>query len=245
MGQWIMNTVEDKVTLCMKTFERPKSAQKLVNSIRKYYPNIRIIVADDSKDPVEIIGADHIIMPYYSGSSAGRNLAMQQVDTEYMVTLDDDFFFSRQTDLKIWMDILDKTDIDIVSGNVEARRFEGLITLDNGECRLIQGNRGKCGELNLYDVVLQFWMGKTEKIQQVGGWDDDFKTQDHKIFFCRHINKLKIAHCSKVFVHHPRHMPPAYINFRHGQKEQDFLKMMMDKLNVDMIEEFGTITAKR
>jgi len=240
-----MSVVEDRVTLCMKTFERPKSAQKLVNSIRKYYPNIRIIIADDSKHPVVISNANHFIMPYYSGSSAGRNLAMQQVDTEYMVTLDDDFLFSPQTNLKIWMDILDETDIDIVSGNIDARRFEGLIELKDRKCRLIKGDRGNFFGFKLYDVVLQFWMGKTKKINELGGWDEDFKTQDHKIFFCRHLNKLKIAHCPKVFAHHPRHMPPGYISFRHGQREQDFLKLMMDKLDVDMIEEFGAVTMKR
>jgi len=240
-----MTEAEKRVTLCMKTFERPMCAQKLVNSIRKYYPDIRIIIADDSKFPVAIKGADDFKMEYYSGSSAGRNLAMNKVETEYMVTLDDDFVFSSKTQLEAWMNVLDTTDLDMVAGNIDARRFEGLIDLTGRKCRLIQGNRGLCGKIKLYDVVLQFWMGRTKKIRDLGGWDEDFKTQDHKIFFCRHLGKLKIGHLPEVFAHHIRKMPKEYVNFRHGQNQGKFLELMMDKLGVDMIEEFGAVTARR
>lgn len=240
-----MSTVEQKVTLSIKTFERPMCVQKLIKSIRKYYPAIRIIVVDDSKNPELIDGIDHYTMPFYSGSSAGRNLGLSKVETEYIVTLDDDFLFTTTTKLEEWVKILDNTDIDLVSGNVDARRFEGLIDLSNRKCRLIHGSRGVEGGLKLYDVVLQFWMGRTKIIQSLGGWDNDFKTQDHKIFFARHLGKLKIAHCPKVFAHHNRRMPKEYVNYRHGNCEGNFLKLMMKKLDVDTIEEFGIVTAKR
>lgn len=240
-----MDAIENKVTLSIKTFQRPKCVQKLVKSIRKHYPSIRIIVVDDSKNPELIDGIDHYTMPFYSGSSAGRNLGLSKVTTEYVVTLDDDFLFTATTKLEEWAKILDNTNIDLVSGNVDSRRFEGLIDLSNRKCRLIQGSRGVEGGLKLYDVVLQFWMGRTEKIQLLGGWDNDFKTQDHKIFFAQHLGKLKIAHFHGVFVHHNRLMPASYANYRHGNSQAKFLKLMMDKLDVDSIEEFGVVSAQR
>lgn len=240
-----MDAIEDRVTLSIKTFERPGCVQKLVKSIRKFYPNIRIVVCDDSKNPEIIDGIDYYVMPFYSGSSAGRNLGLSKVKTEYVVTLDDDFLFTTTTKLEKWVEILDNTTIDLVSGDVDSRRFEGLIDLSSRKCRLIQGSRGVEGGLKLYDVVLQFWMGRTEKIQSLGGWDDDFKTQDHKIFFAMHLGKLKIAHSHDVFVHHNRLMPKGYVNFRHGNSQSKFLKLMMDKLDVDTIEEFGVVTARR
>lgn len=237
--------VEKCVTLSIKTFERPECLKKLVNSIRQYYPNIRVVISDDSKNPELIEGTDHFTMPFYSGSSAGRNLGLSKIETEYMVTLDDDFVFTTTTRLEEWVKILDNTTIDLVSGNVDARRFEGLIDLSDRKCRLIHGSRGEEGELKLYDVVLQFWMGRTDIIQSLGGWDEEFRTQDHKIFFARHLGKLKIAHYPRVFVHHNRMMPKEYVNYRHGKCEQNFLKLMMEKLDVDIIEEFGTVTARR
>lgn len=239
------NNLEDRVTLNIKTFERPDCLAKLVKSIRQYYPKIRIIVVDDSRNPKLLEGIDHLTMPFYSGSSAGRNLALSKVDTEYFVTLDDDFLFSSQTQLQKWVDILDNVDVDIIAGNVDSRRFEGLIDLSDNQCRLIKGSRGQEGDLHLYDVVLQFWMGRTDKIRNLGGWDSDFKTQDHKIFFARHLGKLKIAHCHGVFVHHNRRMPKEYVNFRHGQGQEKFLGLMMEKLNVNSISEFGVVTARR
>lgn len=240
-----MNIVEQKVTLSIKTFERPECVKRLIKSIRKYYPNIHIIVVDDSKNPIPLKNVDHWIIPFYSGSSAGRNLGLSKVKTEYVVTLDDDFVFTTTTKLEEWVNILDNTTIDLVSGNVDARRFEGLIDLSDRRCRLMHGTRGEEYGLKLYDVVLQFWMGRTDVIQKVGGWDEEFKTQDHKIFFARHLGKLKIAHYHKVFAHHNRMMPKGYVHYRHGSCEQNFLKLMMEKLDVDTIEEFGIVTAKR
>lgn len=242
-------SVEDRATLCMKTFERPECAQKLVQSIRKYYPKIRIIIADDSKEkPIDFgqtEGVTHIRLPFYQGSAYGRNRALDKVKTEYFITIDDDFLFSGQTNLETWMDILDQTDIDIVGGNVDNRRYEGLITLKDGSIYLERGNKGACEGFQLYDVVLQFWMGRTSKIRTLGGWDEDFRTQDHKSFFLKHLGKLKIAHCPSVFCHHIRKMPKHYAQYRHGQREQNFLQLMLEKYDATRLVEFGVETARR
>ncbi len=251
--------VEDRVTLCMKTFERPQCAEKLIKSIRKFYPNIRIIVADDSQDkPIDFEATNnvtHIKLPFYQGSSFGRNRALDKVKTEYFITLDDDFVFSGQTKLETWMDVLDETDIDIVGGNVDNRRYEGIIAKhkscgwakasDPMDVHLVSQNKGECYGLKLYDIVLQFWMGRTEKVRGLGGWDEDFKTQDHKSFFLKHLRKLKIAHCPSVFCHHSRVMPKHYVQYRHGQREQDFLQLLLEKYNAVRLVEFGAETARK
>ncbi len=40
-------SVEELVTVIVKTFERPSCVTQLVRSIRKNYPKLRILVADD------------------------------------------------------------------------------------------------------------------------------------------------------------------------------------------------------
>lgn len=42
------------VTIATKTFLRPHKLKILLQSIRKYYPDLTVIVADDSKEPLEI-----------------------------------------------------------------------------------------------------------------------------------------------------------------------------------------------
>jgi len=227
--------MQDKVTLIIKTFERPQCIDRLIYSIRIMYPKIRIIVADDSKKPHPIVGVDYLRMPFDSGVSAGRNLALSHVNTPYVVTLDDDFVFNKQTDLQRWLDILESTDLDMVGGNVDGHpHYQASLHIVNDALVFKSQPVGQLDGFDLWNIVLQFWMGKTEKIRAVGGWDDEFKTVDHIIFFARSIGKLKIGYCPEVGV---GHMPIKSQNYyRHrNERMQRYLMLLMDRLNVKRV----------
>lgn len=57
--------INSQVTIVTKTFLRYKELNVLIQSIRKFYPNIKIIVADDSLTPEKVTGnnVEHYIMP--------------------------------------------------------------------------------------------------------------------------------------------------------------------------------------
>lgn len=57
--------INSQVTIITKTFLRYKELNVLIQSIRKFYPNIKIIVADDSLKPEPVSGnnIEHYIMP--------------------------------------------------------------------------------------------------------------------------------------------------------------------------------------
>ena len=72
--------------------------RKLLQSALDYYPDIPVIVADDTPDPefqsintTEFPNARQYKMPGHSGWFAGRALAISQVETEYFIWFDDDF----------------------------------------------------------------------------------------------------------------------------------------------------------
>lgn len=46
--------VAENVTIMFKSFERQKQARALVKSIWKYYPGVRIVIADDSATPLTL-----------------------------------------------------------------------------------------------------------------------------------------------------------------------------------------------
>lgn len=48
------------------------------------------------------------------GWFAGRNLAVSQVTTKYVLWVDDDFIFTANTKLEKMVDILEKTTLDLV-----------------------------------------------------------------------------------------------------------------------------------
>src|SRR5947208_139 len=104
----------DEVTIAIKTFERPESLKDLLVSIRQFYPDIRIIVADDSKKPhapriAKIFSnVECITLPFDVGISVGRNAMLKRIKTKYFVLCDDDFLFYEQTKLEKFKKILDE-----------------------------------------------------------------------------------------------------------------------------------------
>ena len=81
--------VTQNVTFMFKSFERQKQAKKLYKNIQKHYPGAKVVIADDSKVPLEIKTKHNpptvIHMPFNSGLSKGLNLALAEVKTEYLI----------------------------------------------------------------------------------------------------------------------------------------------------------------
>ena len=54
------------------------------------------------------------------GWFAGRNLAVSQVSTKYVLWVDDDFIFTARTRLEKLVDVLERTSLDLVWGRPAA-----------------------------------------------------------------------------------------------------------------------------
>lgn len=54
------------VTIATKTFLRYDKLKDLIDSIRKYYPTVTIVIADDNEHPQPVTGPhiEHYIMPF-------------------------------------------------------------------------------------------------------------------------------------------------------------------------------------
>jgi len=157
-------------TIIIKTFERPKCIQRLVSSIRNFYPEIHIIIADDSKNPSPIEGTEYHVLPFDCGLSYGRNFLVEKVPTKYLLLLDDDLIFINQTKIEKFVDILDSDDrIDIVGGRrrEKHRYYPAELTLDHNGILSIkrEKSKGKIGKYRIYDFVQNFFLAKTESIK--------------------------------------------------------------------------------
>jgi hypothetical protein len=75
------DVVQQEVSLLIKTYERPASLSLLIDSIRQFYSDIPILVADDSKNPS--FKTSHNIqyypLEYDLGLSASRNYLLDKV----------------------------------------------------------------------------------------------------------------------------------------------------------------------
>ncbi|XP_002731223.1 beta-1,4 N-acetylgalactosaminyltransferase 1-like [Saccoglossus kowalevskii] len=122
----VRGNVSEKVTVITKTFERYEAVHRLVNSVHQLYDKLTIIVADDSEKPVKINKpyVKHYTMPYLEGYFAGRNLALSQVTTEYVMYVDDDVFFTSNTKLESLIEKMEHTNskVDLVAAAITGYR---------------------------------------------------------------------------------------------------------------------------
>ncbi|XP_077869240.1 beta-1,4 N-acetylgalactosaminyltransferase 1-like [Saccoglossus kowalevskii] len=214
--------ISSMVTIVTKTFERYKAVNNLIRSIRVYYPNITIVIADDSEFPKHIHGQKikQFVMPFAEGWFAGRNLALSQVRTKYFLWVDDDFEFTDGTNLELFVEKLDDKNekLDIVAGIFE--KSHGQISVDSyfqifdisksenfGSC--LVRKRGAHRKLSykkfpqcyMTDVVLNFFMGKTQSVRKIG-FDPEFQRVAHSEFFIDALGELRIAVCLDVSIKH-------------------------------------------
>jgi len=189
-GTHYQTDVEHRLTAIVKTFERPRILRRLLKSIMRRHPGLHIIIVDDSRDPKSIPGVQTIILPYDSGVSAGRHEALRHVTTEYVLVLDDDFVFYRQTGLAAALAIMDNHPrIDVMGGEVIDLPFfgtadysrEGLFPTD---AKATMPGGSSIGGLPVYDKVANFFIARTDRIRLVG-WDPQLKRMEHTDFFTR------------------------------------------------------------
>eukprot|EP00026_Physarum_polycephalum_P001802 Phypoly_transcript_01805.p1 GENE.Phypoly_transcript_01805~~Phypoly_transcript_01805.p1 ORF type:complete len:826 (+),score=108.69 Phypoly_transcript_01805:123-2480(+) len=224
-------SIEDAVTIVIKTFERPLCVTRLVASIRERFKRIKIHIADDSHQmllsDVSSILDENVFyhkIDEDSGLAAGRNFLVNQVLTDYVLVLDDDFVFTSETDLDTPLRVLMYTDRTLVGGCVSAGSLSYDIYKDNTELhvkpdlkcaadiseypdrivRPVYGgltvgqthNFNHCFETTAVD---NFFMANRKALGFVQ-WDGFLKMGEHEDFFLRAKGILKVGICMNLRV---------------------------------------------
>ncbi|XP_078063368.1 beta-1,4 N-acetylgalactosaminyltransferase 2-like [Mustelus asterias] len=231
--------INSLVTIVTKTFLRYHKLRILINSIRKFYPNITIIIADDSETPEKIEGPhiEQYMMPFAKGWFAGRNLAASQVTTKYLLWVDEDFLFTEETKLEKLVDVLEKTNLDVVGASVSGSRFQFKLWYekgsDDGDCLFSQ-----FGSFHTLDgfprcvvtsLVVNFFLARTQKVWSVG-FDPRLSRVAHPEFFIDGLGSLLVGSCNDVHIVHQKKekqtqeslkaVERRYATFRHANKSQ-------------------------
>ncbi|XP_019630241.1 PREDICTED: beta-1,4 N-acetylgalactosaminyltransferase 1-like, partial [Branchiostoma belcheri] len=198
-------TVEERVTVIVKTFLRYQKAKSAIYSIKRLYPNTRIVIADDTPPTnftnLQGSNMDHFRMPGFTGYFAGRNLGLSQVWTEYFLYMDDDLFFTNGTRLDVLVSFLDKTNFHLV-----------------GEQRHYQEIKGFPGCF-VADLVPNFFLGSTHEVKSIG-FDPHpaLSRVGHYAFFLSALGRIRIAFCTTVEFGHNKtttEADAAYRSFRY------------------------------
>uniref|UniRef100_A0A8C4WUB9 Glycosyltransferase 2-like domain-containing protein n=1 Tax=Eptatretus burgeri TaxID=7764 RepID=A0A8C4WUB9_EPTBU len=236
--------VSELVTIITKTFIRYEKVRNLITSIRKFYPDIRIVVADDSEPWQNITGwkVDHYKMPFGVGWFAGRNLAVSQVATKYLLWVDDDFVFTTDTKLEEFLTVLEGTTLDMVGGSVTGNTFQRRLHIfpetEGGFCvKRLGGSYHKVPGFPrcvITDLVINFFMAKTERVRTVG-FDPRLSRIAHTEFFIDGLGHLQIASCDYVKIGHSRNLQDStlqkqYNSFREVHNNPGFKTQALKNL---------------
>ena len=228
--------IEENVTFIYKSFNRQRQAKRLYNCIKTYYPGCKVIIADDSKEPLKIKNLrkdDKIIyLPYNSGLSKGLNDALEQVETPYVMRMDDDELLSYKSNIHEQLKYLQNNSlVDLVGLQVFHRNMKKsvntLIKLRMNRTLIVPSETEIDGKIVVYKPINVF-LARTEKIRQVG-YDPNIRVLDHHEFFYRAAGKIVCVID-----------PDAYVLHCHNR----FEKEEYDKYRGDIKKDVQYITAK-
>ncbi|KAK1906405.1 Beta-14 N-acetylgalactosaminyltransferase 1 [Dissostichus eleginoides] len=204
--------INSQVTITTKTFLRYRELNRLLKSIRQFYKDIEVIIADDSFVTKKITGnhIKHFIMPPGKGWFAGRNLAASQVTTKYFLWVDDDFQFTKWTNIEEMVKIMEANpELDVEGDEMEGgclnRKFKSRFQSLPGypQCSVVSG-------------VVNFFLARTDAAKRVR-FDPQLNRIAHSEFFIDGLGSLMVATCGHVSIGHQRitNHKTKYWKFRH------------------------------
>jgi len=222
-----------QVTALVKTFERPRALDRLIRSLRRYYPSIRVIVGDDSVTAFPRLDVDYVRLPVDVGVAAGRNAILELVQTPYFLSLDDDFAFTSQTRIEALVETLERHDAALVAGDLircehkfpwwirrNREVYHGLIRREGDTLRLIPGHATSVGEAFACDVAPHFFLARTEVIRHLGGWFAPLKMDEHQELLLRLKEKdLCVLHRPEVYAAFRARDYLPLVASRHGLRQ--------------------------
>lgn len=231
--------MKNEISIIVKTFKRPEYIERFIDSVRKYYPEINILVADDSDEsfvgsPIKLWEPRKNVfywkMPFNSGLSSGRNFLISKVKTKYVVLCDDDFIFCEDTKLETLYENIKLDTADIIGGLVGGKNaVEYNFTLQkiNGKLHYIKKHRYFKNDLYFYDVIPNFFIAKTAVLKKIK-WDNSLKLVEHSDFFLRAMYAgTRTAFINKVRVLHDHQNTENYKQYRNDVSK--YKEMFMKK----------------
>ena len=236
-----------QLTAVIKTFQRPRALDRLIRSVRRFFPDLAIAVADDGFTPSPRGDVDYFRLPVDVGLSAGRNALLRRIGTPYFLLLDDDLEFCRETRIERLLDLVASGVADIAGGDyyrckrrlLFVRRrwqpFHGVFRFHDGDLCLVHGAHAYHEKYQLCDVVHNFFVGRTADILALGGWDEELKLNEHVEFFVRLYRRGdRVAYCPDVIARHWMERSAHYTPYR----DRDFTGVAAKKIGVGRVNRF-------
>jgi hypothetical protein len=198
-----------RLTAIVHASDRPHSLDRLVRSIHWVHPELRILVAQDSGPARTLAGADVVRLPKEVGVSACRNALLARVRTPYFLLLEDSLELNRRSGVDRLLGAAASGQLDIAAG--ELTRCQKRLVLftrrtpeqaaatfefDADAVKIKRGHRPGANGFLGCDVTANFFVGRTDKVRAIGGWDAQLQFDERIEFFyraCRYGLKVGVS----------------------------------------------------
>lgn len=243
-----------KLTAVVRNFERPKALRRLVCSVRRLCPQLRLLVADDSSEPRPVKGADCLTLPSDSGRAACQNALLARVRTPYFLLLDNLAELHRGTHVEQLLQLVVDDKLDIAGGEIIAcqRRLvfftrrrpqseHGLCELARDQLTLTPGVRSRGDGFSWCDLVGNFYVARTNKVRALGGWDPELHDDEREEFFVRaQRHGLRVGFSSEASIWHWLEKPEA----KQVAEPQCQMPLAVAKMGLARMTDFNGQTVK-
>lgn len=222
----------ENATIIFKSFERHSLAKRLYKNIRKYYPDINIIIADDSRKPLKIDGHNVkvINLPFNSGLSRGLNAALAQIETPFAIRLDDDELITPHSGFHRHLKyLMEHPEVDLVGVTPASLPLKkdwkanlekyNVYSMFNAPKPLIIPHLTKLDDDHIVlGKVANIFIVRTDKYRALG-YDDNIRMIDHHEFFFRAAgNLVTVLELNSYVIHNHNYFDRKYQKFRTDTK---------------------------
>lgn len=210
-----VSAIVSEATFIYKSFERQPMSKRLFWNIQKYYPGVKVIIADDSKKPLEIISpyAEVIQLPFNTGLSYGISQALEKVQTPYTIHVDNDMLLVPATKWHKQLQFLkEHPEIDLCAVQAismpcfqkpeKSAAAYDRFSMDNAEKPLIIPHKTRIDDDHyVMGKVPNIFIARTEKYKEIG-YDPLIWIIDHHEFFFRAAGNIVSAMDIHAFMFH-------------------------------------------
>lgn len=245
---------EKRFQIIIKSILRWDCVERLVKSIRRWYPTVEILIGDDSFErlPDELPeamqrtiatpGVTWFQLEYDYGLPATRNFLMRQCTAEYAVTCDDDFVFTEETRADQLADILDSDkSIGVACGLVRMDglhaqswhgHFEFRSVGDKMDLKImpLTSRWHQCGEAwyRQTDLSWNFYCARRDMVLASEA-DPTFRICGEHLdrFLAFHRDGVRVVETPNVIIGHLDSKPAEYMKMRY--RKSQFYGPMLDK----------------
>ncbi len=216
----------------------------------------------------------YINLPFDTGTAEGRNKMLEVTSTSLFVLCDDDFIFEPRTRIPLMRKLLIENNVDILGGifrqyNLKSRKQKLKSIISNWflKCNIlipstgifeyhagfdIEGNVCRMKKIKyndpftICDLTHNFFIGRTDKIKSMGGWNPLLKGGEHQNFFIRaKLKGLKVATTRQCGVIHDRWSPMPELFKELRIRGNSYQKIALEEFGITKMENFEEVMKEK